>query len=61
MRSMAVLRTVAGFCSCVRAIQPMGAAQAYATIKRFAETGASEVVSWCPTCMVQMGETALPV
>ena len=35
--------------------------QAYATIKRFAETGASEVVSWCPTCMVQMGETALPV
>ncbi|MDP7392863.1 MAG: (Fe-S)-binding protein [Alphaproteobacteria bacterium] len=38
-----------------------GGRQAYATIKRFAETGASEVVSWCPTCMVQMGETALPV
>lgn len=35
--------------------------QAYATIRRFAETGASEVVSWCPTCMIQMGETALPV
>lgn len=35
--------------------------QAYATIKRFAETGASEVVSWCPTCMIQVGETALPV
>ena len=38
-----------------------GGRQAYATIKQFAETGASEVVSWCPTCMVQMGETALPV
>ena len=38
-----------------------GGRQAYATIKRFAETGASEVVSWCPACMVQMGETALPV
>jgi len=35
--------------------------QAFATIKRFAETGASEVVSWCPTCMIQVGETALPV
>ena len=35
--------------------------QAYATIQRFAETGASEVISWCPTCMIQVGETALPV
>ncbi len=35
--------------------------QAYATIKRFAETGTSEVVSWCPTCMIQIGETVLPV
>jgi Fe-S oxidoreductase len=38
-----------------------GGRQAYSTIKRFAETGASEIVSWCPTCMVQMGETALPI
>ncbi len=38
-----------------------GGRQAYATIRRFAETGASEVVSWCPTCMIQVGETALPV
>lgn len=38
-----------------------GGRQAYATIKRFAETGASEVVSWCPTCMIQVGETALPI
>ena len=29
--------------------------QAFATIKRFAKTGASEVVSWCPTCMTQVG------
>ena len=38
-----------------------GGRQAYSTIKRFAETGASEIVLWCPTCMVQMGETALPI
>tara|TARA_Y100001968_G_C18791500_1_gene451375 strand:+ start:112 stop:531 length:420 start_codon:yes stop_codon:yes gene_type:complete len=35
--------------------------QAYGKIQRFAETGASKVVSWCPTCMIQIGATALPV
>ena len=34
--------------------------QAYRTIERFAATGASEVLSWCPTCQIQFGETALP-
>lgn len=38
-----------------------GGRQAYATIQRFAETGASEVVSWCPTCQIQIGQTALPI
>jgi len=31
--------------------------QAGRTIERFAETGASEVLSWCPTCQIQFGET----
>jgi len=34
--------------------------QAYRTIDRLASTGASEVLSWCPTCQIQIGETALP-
>jgi len=34
--------------------------QAYRTIERFAATGAPEVLSWCPTCQIQFGETALP-
>jgi hypothetical protein len=30
------------------------------TIERFAATGASTVLSWCPTCQIQFGETLLP-
>ncbi len=30
------------------------------TIERFAATGASQVLSWCPTCQIQIGETLLP-
>jgi len=30
------------------------------TIKKFVKTGASEVLSWCPTCQVQFSEIALP-
>lgn len=31
------------------------------TIQRFNGTGASEVLSWCPTCQLQFGEVTLPV
>ena len=31
--------------------------QAGRTIERFAETGAAEVLAWCPTCHIQFGET----
>lgn len=34
--------------------------QAGTTLQRFAETGAAEVLSWCPTCNMQFGETLLP-
>jgi len=34
--------------------------QANTTIGRFADTGTSEVVSWCPTCHIQFGETVKP-
>jgi len=30
------------------------------TIERFAATGTSQVLSWCPTCQIQIGETLLP-
>ena len=30
------------------------------TIDKFADTGIGEVVSWCPTCNIQMGEFLLP-
>ena len=33
---------------------------AYRTTDRFAATGASRVLSWCPTCQVQIGENVLP-
>ena len=33
---------------------------AYRTTDRFAETGAGKVLSWCPTCQVQLGENVLP-
>lgn len=35
--------------------------QAVATVERFAETETSEVLSWCPTCQIQFGETTVPV
>ena len=31
----------------------------YRTIDRFAATGAQEVLAWCPSCMVHLGEAAL--
>jgi heterodisulfide reductase subunit D len=34
--------------------------QGHKTIERFAETGASQVLSWCPTCQIQFGETLMP-
>jgi len=34
--------------------------QGYRTIERFAATGASQVLAWCPTCQIQFGETMLP-
>lgn len=30
------------------------------TIDRFARTGTNEVLSWCPSCQVQLGDFALP-
>jgi Fe-S oxidoreductase len=33
---------------------------AYRTTDRFAETGAETVLSWCPSCQVQLGENVLP-
>ncbi len=30
------------------------------TVDRFFGTGASEVLSWCPTCQIQLGESVLP-
>jgi heterodisulfide reductase subunit D len=33
---------------------------AYGTTDRFAASGASKVLSWCPTCQVQLGENVLP-
>ena len=36
------------------------ARQGAKTIERFADSGTSEVLSWCPTCQMQFGETLLP-
>jgi len=33
---------------------------AYSTTDRFAATGASKVLAWCPTCTIQLGENVLP-
>lgn len=33
---------------------------AYATIEGLASSGASEVLSWCPSCQVAIGEVSLP-
>ncbi len=30
------------------------------TVERFFDTGAAEVLSWCPTCQIQLGESVLP-
>jgi hypothetical protein len=32
----------------------------YNTIERLARPGASRVLSWCPSCQIQLGEVALP-
>ncbi len=32
----------------------------YSTVDHFTSTGAREVLSWCPTCQVQLGEIVLP-
>ncbi|MGE0223162.1 MAG: 4Fe-4S dicluster domain-containing protein, partial [Acetobacteraceae bacterium] len=32
----------------------------YNTIERLSRPGASQVVSWCPSCQIQIGEVALP-
>ena len=29
------------------------------TVERFANSGADEIVSWCPSCQVNLGEAAL--
>jgi len=39
---------------------PNAARQAFTTMDRFAKTGASQVLSWCPTCQIQFGETMIP-
>lgn len=33
---------------------------AYRTTDRFAESGASKVLAWCPTCTIQLGENVVP-
>ena len=33
---------------------------AYSTTDRFAASGASKVLAWCPTCTIQLGENVLP-
>jgi Fe-S oxidoreductase len=33
---------------------------AYRTTDRFAASGASKVLAWCPTCTIQLGENVLP-
>jgi Fe-S oxidoreductase len=33
---------------------------AYSTIEHLARPGASRVISWCPSCQIQIGEVALP-
>jgi Fe-S oxidoreductase len=33
---------------------------AYRTTDRFAASGASRVLAWCPTCTIQIGENVLP-
>ena len=30
------------------------------TVERFFDTGADQVLSWCPTCNIQFGEAVIP-
>ncbi len=39
---------------------PNAARQAFTTMDRFAKSKASQVLSWCPTCQIQFGETMIP-
>ncbi|MBU2534163.1 MAG: (Fe-S)-binding protein [Alphaproteobacteria bacterium] len=34
--------------------------QAFTTLDKFAESGTSRILSWCPTCQIQFGETMIP-
>jgi len=34
--------------------------QAFTTLDKFAKSGASRILSWCPTCQIQFGETMIP-
>jgi len=34
--------------------------QAFTTLDKFASSGASRILSWCPTCQIQFGETMIP-
>ncbi|MEM9358714.1 MAG: (Fe-S)-binding protein [Pseudomonadota bacterium] len=34
--------------------------QAFTTLDKFASSGTSKVLSWCPTCQIQFGETMSP-
>jgi hypothetical protein len=34
--------------------------QAFTTLDKFAASGASKILSWCPTCQIQFGETMIP-
>lgn len=39
---------------------PNAARQAFSTMDRFAKAKTSQVLSWCPTCQIQFGETMIP-
>ena len=38
----------------------LGGRQAFGTLDRMAAAKTSQVLSWCPTCQIQFGETAIP-
>lgn len=38
----------------------LGGRQAFGTLDRMAAAKISQVLSWCPTCQIQLGETAIP-
>jgi heterodisulfide reductase subunit D len=39
---------------------PNAARQAFTTLDKFSKSKASKVLSWCPTCQIQFGETMIP-